>query len=78
METQTITQQQIEDRLTVVAEHLYPITDDMCPHKKIGAKNSRWAFMRQKVKDFAGIQSDKLKMIVLNELETKAGCSKTV
>jgi len=48
----------------------------MCPSKKIGAKNNRWAFVIKMKKEIAAIQSNNLKMIVLNELEAKATNSK--
>ena len=72
METTQLTPEAIEAKLITASEAFYPITDDMCPSKKIGAKNNRWAFVIKMKKEIASLQSDNLKMIVLNELEAKA------
>lgn len=74
--TTQLTPESIEGRLIAASEAFFPITEDMCPSKKIGAKNNRWAFVIKMKKEIAAIQSNNLKMIVLNELEAKATNSK--
>lgn len=78
METTQLTPEIIEARLIMASELLIPITEDMCPSKKIGAKNNRWAFVISMKKQIASLESDKLKNIVLDELETKAKKSQGV
>lgn len=72
METTLLTPEAIEARLITASEVIFPITDDMCPSKKIGAKNNRWAFVIKMKKEISALESDKLKNIILNELEAKA------
>jgi len=67
-----LTPEAIEARLITASETFFPITDDMCPSKKIGAKNNRWAFVIKMKKEIAALQSESLKNTVLNELEKKA------
>lgn len=71
MATTLLTPEEIETRLITASEVIFPITDDMCPSKRIGARNNRWAFVIKMKKEIAAIESEKLKLIVLNELETK-------
>lgn len=73
MQTTTIlTSEEIDQRLTKASELIFPITDDMCIRLRTGARNNRIVFIRRMTKELQGIESDKLKKIVLDELERKA------
>jgi len=67
-----LTAQEIEDRLISAAELIFPITSEMCVRKRTEARNKRVVFVWKAKKELLIVNSDKLKRIVLDELERKA------
>jgi len=64
-------------RLETIAEHMFPIEDNMCVNCRIGQRNKRIAFVWQMKKQLRQLSENNLKT-VLNELERAAGIKSAV